>query len=88
MARAVDKKYYPSEDLEELLGSSKKVTRGAALKAIWAYAKEEGLDTTKKYKSRNMGAIKADYLLAPIIGKGIVAAPMIMKALSDHLFDE
>lgn len=85
---AVKKKYYPSEDLEDLLGSDKAITRGDALKAIWAYAKEEGLTTQKKYKGRNMGAIKADEMLKPIIGSGVVAAPQIMKNLGDHLYDD
>lgn len=85
---AVKKKYYPSEDLEEILGSNKPITRGAALKAIWEYADEEGLKTQKKYKGRNMGAIKADSVLAPVIGSGVVAAPQIMKKLGEHLDDE
>lgn len=87
MAGIASRKYEPSDDLADILGSSKKVTRGAALKGIWAYADEEGLKTQKKYKGRNMGAIKADSLLSPVIGSGVVAAPMIMKKLGEHLYD-
>lgn len=84
----INDKYYPSEELEEVLGSGKKVTRGEAIKGIWAYAAEEGLKTQKKYKGRNMGAIKSDAVLKPVIGSGVVAAPQIMKAIGDHLLDD
>lgn len=84
----VNKKYYPSEDLEEFLDSGAKVTRGEVIKAIWEYADDEGLKTQKKYKGRNMGAVKSDSVLRPIIGSGVVAAPEIMKRISDHLYDE
>lgn len=88
MARAVDKKYYPSEELEEFLGSGKKITRGQLIKEIWAYATDNDLKTTKKYKNRNMGAIKSDSELAPIIGRGTISAPEIMKNIGVHLLDD
>jgi chromatin remodeling complex protein RSC6 len=82
------KKYYPSDELEEFLGSGSKVTRAQVVKEVWAYASEEDLKTTKKVKGRNMAAVKADSVLAPIIGKGVRGLGDIAKGISDHLLDD
>lgn len=87
MSTATSKKYETSEELHDLTGKEK-ITRGEAIKAIWAYAEENDLKTQKKYKGRNMGAIKSDSTLSVIIGKGVVSAPEIMKAIGKHLFSE
>jgi chromatin remodeling complex protein RSC6 len=74
-----------SDDVYELTGK-RRMTRGEVVKAIWAYAAENDLKTTKKVKGRNTGAIKADEVLSPIIGKGIKGLGDIAKAISDHLY--
>lgn len=95
MANVTSKKYETSDELSAFLsscrewgchkGSADSVTRGDVIKAIWAYAEDEGLKTQKKYKGRNMGAIKTDAELKPIIGGGVKAAPEIMKNIGVHL---
>lgn len=85
----VNKKYQPSEDLAEFLGSGRPVKRGDVIKKVWDYASRHDLKTQKKYKTkngmRNMGAIDPDEDLEPILGRKIVAAPEIMKLVSQHL---
>jgi chromatin remodeling complex protein RSC6 len=90
MTSIVNKKYYPSDELADFLGSSRTVTRAEVIKAIWAYAKEADLQTKKKVKiksgtSRNMAAVKADAELQPVLGRGTFSPGEIAKAISKHL---
>lgn len=84
MTAATKIKYQASEELQ-CIGCKKKDTRGNHLKAVWAYADENGLKTTKKVKGRNMGAIECDDALYDVFGKDVVSAPEVMKGLSAHL---
>lgn len=84
----INSKYVPSDVLAEFMGSSRKVTRGEVIKAIWAYAKENDLNTQVKKKGRNWAAIDPDAELSPILGRRVNTVGDIAKNVSKHLFKD
>lgn len=67
MSTGIKKKYFFSEELQNI-GAKKKGTRADAVKAIWAYANENGLKETRKVKGRNTAGIKPDEELSEVLG--------------------
>jgi chromatin remodeling complex protein RSC6 len=87
MSKGVNKKFSFSDELQAI-GAKKKGTRADAVKAIWDYAKSEGLNETKKVKGRNMAGIKPDEYLADVFGSSKWhGMGDIARAVSANLLD-
>lgn len=77
------KKYFPSDELAELLGSSAKVTRPEVTKKVWAYIKKNDLQHETKRR-----LIVPDDILGAVIGNKTIDMFKMTAKISDHLFDE
>lgn len=73
---SVNKLYGTSEELYQLT-RKEEITRGAAIKAVWDYAKKNDL----KVK----GGIQPDGDLIPIFGKKAISTTDVMKKIGKHL---
>jgi DNA topoisomerase-1 len=82
MARgsALNKKLHPSDDLAEVLGSSKPISRGQAMKKVWDYIKENDLQDEDDKR-----IIHPDALLACVLGKRPLTMFDMTKKISQHL---
>jgi chromatin remodeling complex protein RSC6 len=92
--KGLAKKMIVSEELYEITGK-KKVSRGEAVKAIWAYATENDLKEVRAVKSKTTGKLKntagitPDAELAAVFGsKKWHSMGEIGSAVSKNLSDD
>jgi upstream activation factor subunit UAF30 len=82
-ATGLSKKYYPSDELAELLGSDKPISRTDVTRKMWEYIKKHDLQDES-----NRRMIIPDDLLGEIIGSRPINMLKMAGKLNDHLFDE
>jgi chromatin remodeling complex protein RSC6 len=84
---ATQKVYELSDEFYEYMGLAEG-TRGQAVKAVWDFAKEHGLNTSKKKNGRNQACIKTDPFLRKLFGsKEYLFMGDISKGISEHLWE-
>lgn len=85
--KGIQKVYEMSDEFYEYTGLAEG-TRGDAVKAVWDFAKEHGLNTTKKKNGRNQACIKTDPFLRVLFGrKEYLFMGDIAKGISKHLYE-